>query len=229
MDNDAEPTDHQGNAEHHENNPKQEHIRDRVERTPENNSANKGEKASSHNPKPSFSVRAWHILWRRRIWPFNRFHHRPYASWAEIITICVTVTIVLVGSIQAYIYWKQEGVMEQSLRQTGAQLALTNRAAKTAEDTLQEIRNEQRPWIVVKDAKITTLEANKNVTDIPPRLTQDLSVPFSSHRNPIKMSLLPPKYRLILSLRLPPWTCTSLSIRSIPCLRTKWKEPNSQM
>ncbi len=34
------------------------------------------------------------------------------------------------------------------------------KAAQTAGDTLQELRNEQRPWIVVKDAKIVRLEPN---------------------------------------------------------------------
>jgi hypothetical protein len=119
-------------------------------------------------PNPTFLVRVWHILWRRRQWYWHRIIKLRFS---ELVTIFLTLGILLVGATQAYIYWQQEVVMQASLAQNErsaslnrGQLSVANRNAKTAEDTLQEIRNEQRPWIVVKDAKITTLEANKNVT-----------------------------------------------------------------
>jgi hypothetical protein len=69
-------------------------------------------------------------------------------NWAEIVTICITFAILIVGGIQAYIYWKQEGVMEASLSQNeragilgSGQLTVAARNAKTAEDTLAEMKS----------------------------------------------------------------------------------------
>jgi hypothetical protein len=143
-------------------NPKEEHISDGIRGKSDDDNSQDYKNSPRRTPKPSIAVRIWRSLWRRRIF-WRHAPHRPKASWAEIITICITVAIIVLGSVQAFIYWKQESVMEESLMQTGAQLALTNRTARTAEDTLQEARNEQRPWIVVKEAKITTLELNKKV------------------------------------------------------------------
>jgi hypothetical protein len=68
--------------------------------------------------------------------------------WAEIATVCLTVGIFGAACIQAYIYWKQAGIMQKTLEQnersitlgTG-QLVVANRNAKSAEDTLFEMKN----------------------------------------------------------------------------------------
>jgi hypothetical protein len=125
-------------------------------------SADNGEHNPDHHEKRPIFIRFWRALFRR-LW------NRPKANTAEILAI---VGIFLVGLIQARIYQRQANLTQAALEQNerGAilnrgQLAVANRNVKTAEESLQEIRNEQRPWIVVKEAKITTLEPNK-VADV---------------------------------------------------------------
>lgn len=67
---------------------------------------------------------------------------------------CVTLAILVVGGLQAYIYWKQSELMKLSLIQTQqsialnmGQVAIAGRNAKTAEDSL--VLN-NRPWIKIK-------------------------------------------------------------------------------
>jgi len=61
---------------------------------------------------------------------------------------CVTIALLIVGGIQAYIYWKQSRSMELSLIQTQqsialnmGQVAIAGRNSTTAQDTLTEMKN----------------------------------------------------------------------------------------
>jgi hypothetical protein len=72
---------------------------------------------------------------------------RPRVNWAEKLTVLITVAILIVGIIQARIYWRQTQLMKLSLGQTErsiilnmGQLAIANRNAKVSEDTLGEIK-----------------------------------------------------------------------------------------
>ncbi len=87
------------------------------------------------------------------------------AAWNKVMVI---LTGILAASSCLYTYYarQQFGIMNAQLTEirnsgtdthTLAQAALDS--ARTAKDTLREIRNEERPWMVVKDAKVTTLEA----------------------------------------------------------------------
>jgi hypothetical protein len=98
--------------------------------------------AADKPPKAVVPVRLWHALWRKRI----IFHHGG-PNWAEISVVILTGGILLVGAVQAIIYWEQAQKMQLSLEQnqqsialnTG-QVAIAGRNAKTAEDTLGEIK-----------------------------------------------------------------------------------------
>lgn len=106
---------------------------------------NKGD-AADKPVKPAVLVRLWHALWRKRI--FFRHHHAGGPNWAEKTSMYITGGILIATVIQALIYWKQAGIMEHSLEQnqqtialnTG-QLAIAGRNARTAENTLAEMKS----------------------------------------------------------------------------------------
>jgi hypothetical protein len=92
-------------------------------------------------PKPPILARVWITMWRRRrLWRKMAGHTPP--NWAERTTVLFTGAIVIITGIQAYIYWKQAGLMRASIEQNErsitlnrGQLAVANRAAKSAEDS----------------------------------------------------------------------------------------------
>jgi hypothetical protein len=98
--------------------------------------------------KASFPVRALLVLWRRRKWRRIRKLDHPGPNWAEITTVILTGGIVLASFIQAGIYWEQAQIMQASLSQNErsiilgqGQLLVAARNAKTAEDTLGEMKS----------------------------------------------------------------------------------------
>jgi hypothetical protein len=64
----------------------------------------------------------------------------PGVNWAEIVTICITLAIVIVGAIQAYIYWQQEQVMQFSLGQNERAAILAKGQLAVAVQTLGEMQ-----------------------------------------------------------------------------------------
>jgi hypothetical protein len=88
---------------------------------------------------------------------------------AEKVTVFVTFCILLVGGIQAYIYWQQSQTMRESLNQnertitlgTG-QLAVAARNAKTAEDTLAEMKSGGADAHAVAEATKSAAEMAKS-------------------------------------------------------------------
>jgi hypothetical protein len=124
-------------------------IEDRVneifQRTADQRGARQDQQVSHAKPKPPITIRAWRALFRRRTW--RRMAGHPPPNWAEKTTIIVTLGIFLVGCIQAYIYLKQTQLIASSVNQTersvilgAGQLAVANRNAKTAEDSLNEMQ-----------------------------------------------------------------------------------------
>jgi hypothetical protein len=94
--------------------------------------------------KPSLIVRFWFAMWRKRIF-FHRAKTGP--NWAEVTGIVVAAMIFLATCVQAYIYWRQTQLMQTSLSQNQqsialnmGQVAIAGRNAKTAEDTLGELK-----------------------------------------------------------------------------------------
>jgi hypothetical protein len=101
--------------------------------------------SSEDAPKPAMmAVRLWHGLWRKRI-----FFHHGGPNWAEVSVVILTGGILLVGGVQATIYWEQAQTMQRSLNQNQqtialnmGQVAIANRNANTAEGTLTEAQNQ---------------------------------------------------------------------------------------
>jgi hypothetical protein len=102
-------------------------------------------------------------------------HHKTERSYSNpdptpLWKIMLEVGAVAVGIIVAGIYYGQLCVMRGQLGeiikqypelQKSAEAAKS--AAETANSTLQEIRNSERPWLTVRQCDITTLELNKKV------------------------------------------------------------------
>jgi hypothetical protein len=73
----------------------------------------------------------------------------PPSNVAEKLTVFITICILIVGVIQAYIYWEQAQMMKRSVEQTersvilgSGQLAIANRNATTAGDTLAQMKKD---------------------------------------------------------------------------------------
>ncbi len=140
------PSDYPNDAGYHEADTQRENIVQGIKGESENNRTQNGQRTPNEHKKPSLQIRIWRALWKKRIF----WHHkpdRPHVNWAEITTVCLTLGIVIAAFIQAYIYWKQEELMQNSLDQNGrtiilnaGQLAVAARNAKTAEDTLGEMK-----------------------------------------------------------------------------------------
>jgi hypothetical protein len=131
---------------------------------------------ADNNPKPFIIVRLWRSLRRRRVW--LRIGGHPKANIAEKVTVLITACILIVGGVQAYIYWRQTRVMQSSLSQNErglilnwGQLAVANRNAKTAE----------RSAGAAEQANITTQQSLESIqrafifadTDEPISITND--------------------------------------------------------
>jgi len=96
------------------------------------------EKNGNNGIKPPIVVRFWHSLRRRRVW--LRIGEHPKPNIAEKTTVFITFCILVVGGIQAYIYWRQSQTMQNSLAQNErsiilgqGQLAVANRNVASAE------------------------------------------------------------------------------------------------
>jgi hypothetical protein len=164
---------------HGKNDPdlQEKHIVHGAEENPEKEDGQESMNASNGHPKPSFPVRVLRVLWRRRTWRRIRNTERSSGPhWAEISVVILTLGILIGTFTQAYIYWKQAGIMQDSVSQNErslmlgrGQLAVAARNAKTAEDTLtdthtmaedatkslnavqEQFRLEQRPRIAVTE------------------------------------------------------------------------------
>lgn len=140
MTNEINPTDYPNDADNHETNPQRENIVDGLKGKTQDNSAKSGKDSADPRPKPSIPVRTWRALWRKRVF----WHHkpdRPPVNWAEITTVCLTLGIVIAAFIQAYIYWKQTDLMGKGLSHNIVQLAIANRNANLAQQTLGELKS----------------------------------------------------------------------------------------
>jgi hypothetical protein len=142
------PHNQENDADKHDANAKKENIVYGVERKPKQQTPENGKNAPADNPKPPFAVRFLHFLWRRRRWRKIRKLEHPGPNWAEITTVCLTLGIVVVTGIQAFIYWKQAEIMRESVAQNdrsimlgSGQLVVAARNAKTAQDTLGEMKS----------------------------------------------------------------------------------------
>lgn len=129
-------------------------ISERTERAQQNTSSTKTEHKPNARPKKPFVVRMWRTLLRRRWFPI-----KGHPNWAEVVTLCVTVCLLAVGATQAYIYWQQSVLMENTLSQTdrslilgNGQLIVANRNAKTAQETLTEMQNSSTDTHTVAEA-----------------------------------------------------------------------------
>ena len=102
--------------------------------------------------KKPILVRCWRGLWRRS--------GVSNANWVEKSTLIVAVFLLVVTWRQANIYERQAQLMQDSVNQTErsvilgmGQLAVANRNAKTAEDTLKDSREsfqiENRPYVMI--------------------------------------------------------------------------------
>lgn len=140
------PSGHHDDSDQDDANTQPRDIPDGIKRQPDNATPNNGQQQSSAHPKRSVPIRIWRSLWRKRIFWHQKSGH-PHVNWAEITTVCLTIGIVIAAFIQAFIYWKQAGIMERSLEQnqqsialnTG-QVAIAGRNATTAENTLAEMK-----------------------------------------------------------------------------------------
>src|ERR1700693_601619 len=95
------------NAESQRINPETEHN---------THSPDDDERGPDSNKKPPVIVRFWRSLLRRRHWRALAGH--PKSTVAEKITVFITACLLLVGGMQAYIYWRQAELMKLSLSQT---------------------------------------------------------------------------------------------------------------
>jgi hypothetical protein len=110
-------------------------------------------------PKKSpIAARIWRTLWRRRTWRLMAGRRGPNS--AEVITVFITLGLLCVGCIQAYIYWQQAHLMELSLEQNDrgvilgrGQLEVANRNADIAKNnfdaTINQFHLDQRAWLHV--------------------------------------------------------------------------------
>lgn len=141
MNNEINPTDYPNDADYHEKSTQKENFIQGIKRASEDHTAQNGEANPDSDQKPPFVVRFIHFLWRRRRWKKIRKDDRPGANWAEITTVCVTTGVFLAACIQAYIYWRQADLMEKGLTQNVVQLAIANRNANIAQQTLGEMKS----------------------------------------------------------------------------------------
>lgn len=104
----------------------------------QNNPSHQDEETAHRKRKPPISVRIWRSLWRRRTW--RKMGGHPSVNWAEIVTICITLAILIVSGTQAYIYWQQEQVMQSSLGQNERAAILAQGQLAIASRTLEEMK-----------------------------------------------------------------------------------------
>jgi hypothetical protein len=144
------------------NNPddKSEHNRicDGISSTTQEANTKNHQEQSKQRMKSTIGPRLWRFWRRRRLWRLMAGIER--ANWAEKTTVIVTIGILAVGGLQAYIYWQQTQVMQSGLSQNErtlmlnqGQLVVANRNAKVAEQAVSDAHNnfiiEERPYIVV--------------------------------------------------------------------------------
>jgi hypothetical protein len=173
------------NQEHPPENRKQHSEQERpgesTKRAANNDQANTSKNDPSEHRLPLL-VRILRVLWRRRKWRI--IGGQQGASWAEISIVILTGGILLVGYGQYKVYKRQAGLMQDSLGQTErsvilnmGQIAIANRNAKTAEDTLNaqqmQFRMEQRPYIWLSPGIATHDQGMTNIM-LPDLLSKNL-------------------------------------------------------
>jgi hypothetical protein len=137
------------NSNQQETNAQRKNILHGVERYSEKQNSQEDGNDPKGRQKPSLPVRVLRVLWRRRKW--RQIRKKAEGStgphWAEITVVILTCGILIGTFTQAYIYWKQAGIMQRSLEQNErsimlgiGQLAVATRNAKNAEQTLEEMR-----------------------------------------------------------------------------------------
>jgi len=147
MSNQDDASGHHDDSDQSNANAQPSDVSNGIERQANNTGPNNGEQYPGARKKPPIPIRIWRALWRKRIF-WHPKPDRPHVNWAEITTVCLTIGIVIAAFIQAFIYWRQAGIMERSLEQnqqsialnTG-QVAIAGRNAQTAANTLVEMKS----------------------------------------------------------------------------------------
>lgn len=164
MDYQNDPHNNEANPDHSDHSSPKEGLGVGVARVVEHDKAQPNNRTPSKPPKPPPIARIWRTAWRRRtIWRSIAGH--PKANWAEKTTVTISICVVIVAGIQAYIYQRQANLMSQSINQNErtiilnmGQLALGARSAKAAEDSADIARKaldaSTRPWV---DTEITAV------------------------------------------------------------------------
>jgi hypothetical protein len=147
MNEETDPSRDNASSDQNRADAEQKRLRESIPGIIENQSAKETEQAANHPPKQSLFIRGWRALYRRRHWRTMAGH--PRANVAEKLTVFITICILIVGAIQAFIYWKQAQVMERTLEQTErsvilgrGQVAIADRNATTAGDTLAQMKKD---------------------------------------------------------------------------------------
>jgi hypothetical protein len=162
MSNQDDPSGHLGDADRGNADAQPSRVSDGIERWLNDAAAKDGEGHSGARKKRPFTVRIWHSLWKKRIFWHPRAG-RPHVNWAEKVMACVTVAILIVGATQAYIYWKQSELMQDSLSQNErsiilgqGQIKVSSRSAAAADTANQNAKNQfradERPYITLAGA-----------------------------------------------------------------------------
>jgi hypothetical protein len=139
------PADYPNDADYHEQHPEHSAVVHRRESGQQETTSQKQEQNPTDITKPPVGLRVLRILWRRRRWRIIGGHKGP--NWAEGAIVILTIGILVVGYLQYTVYRRQAKLMSDSLNQNErsiilnmGQLAISNRNAKTAEDTLGEMK-----------------------------------------------------------------------------------------
>jgi hypothetical protein len=165
----SNPKDDRDKAEQKNRASENSRIVDSTQTTPGNKDTDHYTNNSNPHKKPTPAVRLWRAFWRKRLFGFFAGH--PKSTFAEKVMASVTIALLFVGIVQAYIYWEQETVMELSLNQNErsiilgrGQLAVAGRSSKAAEESNQinreSLETVQRSYLVfdqINGGKIGTL------------------------------------------------------------------------
>ncbi len=151
---------------HSEERGKESRIVNGLQKRPNDTSSEKAENHSIKIPKPSIPIRMWRGLWRRRSW--RKIAGHPNSTLAEKIMAAVTVGLLFVGLIQAYIYWRQSVLMDFTLQQTERSIVLgrgqLSVAAQSVAQTRDQFLKDERPYVWTVQDEIPHVKLGEVVT-----------------------------------------------------------------
>jgi hypothetical protein len=108
----------------------------------------------------------WHGLWRRR--QLRKIAGHPKSTLAEKIMAGMTVGLLFVGLIQAYIYWKQSVLMQMTLQQTESSISLGRGQLSVSAQAVTQARDQflkdERPYIWNGQMELPHLKIGDKVT-----------------------------------------------------------------